>query len=79
MLTFLALFVAVPNLLTLLIFIFNVALFTHAVFREERNLMSSALGAHTLSTKSAYPPFCLMCALTCLQEGVPLTTLTSSH
>jgi protein-S-isoprenylcysteine O-methyltransferase Ste14 len=32
-----------PIMLTLLIFIFNVALFTHAVFREERNLMSSAL------------------------------------
>jgi protein-S-isoprenylcysteine O-methyltransferase Ste14 len=43
MLAFLALFVAMPSLLTLLILIFNVALFTHAVFREERNLMSSAL------------------------------------
>ena len=43
MLAFLALFVAMPSRLTLLILIFNVALFTHAVFREERNLMSSAL------------------------------------
>jgi protein-S-isoprenylcysteine O-methyltransferase Ste14 len=43
MLAFLALFVAMPTLLTLLIFIANAALFTHAVFREERNLMSSAL------------------------------------
>lgn len=43
MLAFLALFVAMPSLLTLLILIFNLALFTHAVFREERNLMSSDL------------------------------------
>src|SRR5688572_17753028 len=42
-LAFLALFVAIPSLLTLLSLIFNAALFTHAVVREERNLMSSAL------------------------------------
>ena len=42
-LAFLALFVAMPMLLTLLIFIFNAALFTHAVFRDERDLLSSAL------------------------------------
>ncbi len=52
LLAFLALFVAMPIMLTLLIFIFNVALFTHAVFREERNLMSSALaGAYAEYTE----------------------------
>lgn len=42
-LAFLALFVAMPILPTLLIFIFNAALFTHAAFRDERDLLSSAL------------------------------------
>jgi protein-S-isoprenylcysteine O-methyltransferase Ste14 len=52
MVAFLALFVAMPSRLTLLILIFNVALFTHAVFCEERNLMSSALaGAYAEYTE----------------------------
>jgi protein-S-isoprenylcysteine O-methyltransferase Ste14 len=42
-LAFLALFVAMPIRSTLLIFIFNAALFTHAAFCDERDLLSSAL------------------------------------